>query len=235
MYRMLNRIQEIRLRKGLTAEALAQLLNAHRNQVYKLEKGETRLNVTWLERLAKALNVDPKDLLAGPEAAPPSYEPGRRVKTQQVQGAAPFEPVAVKQPTQNGLPVYGVASCHNQYSRQAFELQGEVIDRVKYPPALEKVHGAYALYAMGESMEPRYFEGELVYVHPTRPPTPMSFVVVQLRPEHDGGPVIAMIKRLVKRTHDKVTLEQFNPPERFEIQAESILAIHRILNGEDLF
>ena len=77
---------------------------------------------------------------------------------------------------------------------------------------------AYAVYVVGASMEPRYFAGELVMIHPGKPVTLGAFVLVQKRPKHDGDPPLAVIKRLVKRTASKVTLEQFNPAQELRHQ-----------------
>ena len=47
------------------------------------------------------------------------------------------------------------------------------------PPQLEDVKGAKAIFVRGRSMEPRYFAGEVVYVHPKRP-NPGEFVFITL-------------------------------------------------------
>lgn len=225
-----ERLRELREARGLSRRALAERVNCGESQIVKLERGERRLTLDWVERLAAALEVRPTDLIVEATDAAP-FDP------RTIPGIAPFEPKPMPSPAslQTGLPVFGVGACHNSYGHQAFEMQGDVIDRVKYPPALVNVPGAYAIYARGDSMEPRYYEGELVYVHPGRPPQPGSFVVVQIRPDHDGGNVLAMIKRLVRRSPSKITLAQFNPAQEFDIPADSVHAVHRILNGDELF
>ena len=50
--------------------------------------------------------------------------------------------------------------------------RGEVLA----PPQLEGVEGAKAVYVRGRAMEPRYYAGEIVYLHPSRPPNPGDFV-----------------------------------------------------------
>ena len=40
------------------------------------------------------------------------------------------------------------------------------------PPQLEGVAEARAVYVRGRSMEPRYYPGEIVYLHPLRSPIP---------------------------------------------------------------
>lgn len=113
--------------------------------------------------------------------------------------------------------------------------EGDVIDRIERPPVLENVGNAYALYLSGSSMEPRYFAGETIYVHPGKPITPGCFVVVQLWPENDGDPIKGLVKRFVRRTNDKLVLHQLNPPDSppIEIPMKRVKAIHRILLGGD--
>lgn len=230
-----HRIKAARARAGVTQQWLATRVGVSRAAVAQWER-ETDPTVPEHDRIlkvAEALGVSAAFLITGEGEDGPLLDasPARRAD------AAPFDPVPMPAPAElrPGLPVYGVAACHNSHGHEAFEMQGEVIDRVKYPPALTNVPGAYAIYATGDSMEPRYFAGELVYVHPGKPPTPGSFVVVQLHPDHEGGPIRAMIKRLVRRSPSKVTLAQYNPQEEFDLQWDEIRAIHRILNGEELF
>lgn len=156
----------------------------------------------------------------------------------QADDAVPFSPVPVPQPHEmirGGLRVFGTAACHSTDFNGGFELNGEVVDRVAMPPALAQVPDAYGLYASGTSMEPRYHPGELVYVHPRRPARVGDYVVVQLRPDSDGGPPIAMIKRLISDSSNRLVLEQFNPAKRIEIPREQVLSVHRILTGDELF
>lgn len=57
-----NRIREIRLRRGLSQQALGEAANIDYRTVGKLERGETRLKVEDMERLAPALGIEPSDL-----------------------------------------------------------------------------------------------------------------------------------------------------------------------------
>lgn len=106
---------------------------------------------------------------------------------------------------------------------------GERLAQVKAPPSLIDVTGAYALYAGDGSMEPRYFEGDLVYVNPVQPPRLNDFVVVRLAA---GG---LQIRRLIGRTDEKVTLERYNPASSEEVERGQILDLHRILNSDELW
>lgn len=114
-----------------------------------------------------------------------------------------------------------------------FPWNGEIVDYVSRPPHLAGATQAYAVYVVGSSMEPRYYAGELVHIHPGKPVTTGSFVLVQVRPESEGEAPRAFMKRLIRRTANKVTFEQFNPPKEIDIKASDILSMHRIVGSAE--
>jgi phage repressor protein C with HTH and peptisase S24 domain len=56
-------------------------------------------------------------------------------------------------------------------------------------------------------------------------------VLVQIRPEHEGEAPKAVVKRLVKRTGNKIVLEQYNPAKKFDVRTEDIVSIHRVVGS----
>jgi len=62
---MENRIRELRKARGLTLKRLAELVGTSNQQISHLEKGRRRLTLDWMERIAKALECHPSDLLIG--------------------------------------------------------------------------------------------------------------------------------------------------------------------------
>lgn len=58
-----NKIRELRTAAGLTAEALALRVGTSQVQISRLERGERKLTLEWMMRLAKALECAPEDLL----------------------------------------------------------------------------------------------------------------------------------------------------------------------------
>lgn len=58
-----QKIRDIRKRKGLTMQALADAVGTSQQQIDRLEKGHRKLTLDWLERLAQALGCSVLELL----------------------------------------------------------------------------------------------------------------------------------------------------------------------------
>ena len=83
-------------------------------------------------------------------------------------------------------------------------------------PNLAIAAGLYAVYMVGESMEPRYHNGEILYVHPFRPPEKGKYVVVQLFGQDAAAPMESMeflVKQYGGKTDKELILFQYNPRE----------------------
>ena len=69
------------------------------------------------------------------------------------------------------------------------------------------------------------------YIHPGKPVTIGAFVLVQIRPHHDGDTPKAVVKRLVKRTGTKHGAGTVQPAKKFEIKTDDIVSIHRVVGS----
>lgn len=58
-----NRIAEQRRAKGLSQQQLAEAVGVHWTTISKLERGITRLDFVWAEKISEALGVDEYDIL----------------------------------------------------------------------------------------------------------------------------------------------------------------------------
>src|SRR3546814_4443983 len=92
-----------------------------------------------------------------------------------------------------------------------------VVGYARRPPSIDSNRKSYALYITGESMEPRYRAGDLVYVDPRRAPSIGDDVIVQLVGEVNPGADPAeikhvLVKQLMRNTAAYYELQQFNPP-----------------------
>jgi transcriptional regulator with XRE-family HTH domain len=230
-----KRISERMAALGLSQEQLAEKVGVTQQAICSIVNGETKNpRGKTLVGISSALETPTDWLLNGTSnlgftpSSPPDGVHGLLGPPQ------PFEPTPVAQPSEmkQTIPVYGSAQGGN--GDGWFELNGHAIDHVRRPSGLENVRGAYALRVQGISMEPRYFEGELVYVNPARSVAPGCFVVIQMKPQHDGDPIKAFIKQLVRRTSEKLVVHQYQPEMDYEIPMSDVLHVHRILNGEEL-
>ena len=82
-------------------------------------------------------------------------------------------------------------------------------------------------------MAPRFEEGDLVFVHPGRPPVNGCDVLVELHgADHEPGR--CLIKRLVRRTPSKLVLQQYQPPDELEFDLHDVRVVYRILTAAEL-
>jgi len=107
-----------------------------------------------------------------------------------------------------------------------FVLNGNRIDDILAPPILSGVREAYAVYVAGESMEPRYYAGEAVFVHPKMPVRRGDFVIAQIKID---GEVHGYVKRFIKMNNDVLCLEQFQPEKTLEFPRQQVLSVHKIV------
>jgi len=127
------------------------------------------------------------------------------------------------------IPVYGHAVGGKDGE---FVLTGNQVSEVPAPPSLSHVRDAYAVYVVGDSMEPRYFAGETVFVNPRLPISRGAFVVAQISKGEEPHPR-AYVKRFVLQDAKRLRLEQYNPKKILEFPASTVVAIHRIVMSSE--
>ena len=141
------------------------------------------------------------------------------------------------------VPVYGtaigtyVAEDVLDVIEQTILHQGEPIDYFSRPPGALTRKGIYGVYVAGSSQSPRFEEGEIAFLDPSRPPMVGDDVVVYLVGDNgdDGERLVAvLIKRLLRRTASHIELRQFNPPLDFKVSAQRVSAIHRVLTNAEM-
>lgn len=108
-----------------------------------------------------------------------------------------------------------------------FVLNGNEITEILAPASLRGVPDAYAVFVAGDSMEPRYFAGEAVFVNPRLPVRKGDFVVAQIM-GREGEPPLAYIKRFVSM-NDKLRLSQYNPEKFLTFDRAKVVSVHRII------
>jgi phage repressor protein C with HTH and peptisase S24 domain len=122
------------------------------------------------------------------------------------------------------FPIYG--------SSQA-GAEGQVVDydhAIEYrhrPPELIGVSGAWGMYVVGDSMEPRYFHGDRVHINPHKPVRAGRFVVIV---KHDNT---ALVKQFVARSDNRYKLRQLNPKRDIEIPAADVQGCYLVVGSTD--
>lgn len=111
-----------------------------------------------------------------------------------------------------------------------FILNGNELDQIFAPRSLSGIPDAYAVQISGESMWPRYEDGETVFVNPKRRPVKGDYVIAQIHID-EGSPPHAYVKRLVRRTDKELVLEQFNPEKTLVFEGSQVASVHYILRS----
>lgn len=233
-----NVIRQARKAKGMTQAALASHLDVERAAVGQWETGVTEPASANLRNLCSFFGIDVnaanvgKLIYLSPESDVLSVSP-RVPSDQGGEGGAGQSDVLRSAVEVQGLatmpvdvPVYGVAVGGADGS---FLFNGEVIDHVRRPAGIARTRGVFALYVVGSSMEPRFEEGELVYVSSGRPPSIGDYVIVERKGQNEGENGPSLIKRLVRRTGTNLVLEQFNPGGLVEVPTEDVKSVYRVL------
>lgn len=242
----------------MTQAQLAELAATSQPQIRRLEAGERRLSKEWAQRLAPHLGVAASQLMFGEDAIAPSpvgamtAPPiGRgaehRIETAEIQVASgiPFQSnggeihasmdvtpanarlgAALPDPSVK-IPVYGQAVGGIDGE---FVMNGDRLEDVFAPPILSSVAEAYAVYVAGESMEPRYFDGEIVFVNPIKRVRRGDFVVAQIQAE-EHGPRLAYVKRFVRWNAQVLVLSQYNPEKELHFAASQVVSVHLVVMG----
>ena len=167
-----------------------------------------------------AIELPARAARPAPLPRPAAIEPPFPPRNAEVGGPARFATT---------VPAYGQAVGGKDGE---FILNGNRIVDILAPPTLQGVPDAYAVYVVGDSMEPRYFAGEAVFVNPRLPVRRGHFVVAQVAVQ-EGEPPHAYIKRFVAREGRLLRLEQFNPRKTLEFPLDRVISVHRIIMGGD--
>lgn len=257
-----KRLQQAREHKGFgSAKAAADFFGWNYDSYIQHERGERGLSRA-AQRYALAFNVSAGWLLTGEGEGPrgkprikishimPIEEFERQTEVLLRGEEPPNQPAATYTPEPNAIiegqaalpwvpPVrdveelgVGIASIDDDES--AFELNGQVVDRVIRPPGLVNRPGVFALRVANLSMWPKFRDGERVYVDKKNPAIE-DFIVVELKPVSEDRPGKAYVKMLVARDAQKIVVEQFNPRGRLEFGRNEIKQIFRVIPTEELW
>lgn len=156
-----------------------------------------------------ALTDDP--VLFGPAGALGSYRSGR---------ADP----STRFTDQRSLPVRGRAQGGEE---GVVVIEDQPIDWTFCPPDLQGVNDAFAIFVSGDSMLPKYKNGDLVYIHPSRPVKRDRFALIETT-DHKG-----FIKQFVGWQGDTLLLRQFNPDQELTLPRAAVRRVMLAIGSLD--
>lgn len=225
-----ERILSARLNAKMTQEELAKAVGKTRGAVAQWETGTFHPRPNTMEAIAKALNVSLDWLLTGIKADDNQLSPQDTNYPNGIK--SPTVRVPSRQSMPLDVPVMGTAAYNTESG--AFKLDSSVIDYVRRPPGLVTTKDVYALYVEGDSMEPKFISGDLIFIHPRKPVRIGDPVVVQIV-KGEGEPFETMIAVLVKRTAQQIFLQKYNPNQIVSFDNKVIVSVHKILAMNELF
>ncbi len=196
-----NRIKILAAQADISIPALAEKVDVQPHTIRRYTRQEAQPRIELAEKIAAVFGVTINDVLGSDLIAPPVAVPSDREK----------------------MPAYGAVQ-----AGLGFDITDVTspIEMVNIPDYLENAPSPYAVYVTGDSMEPRFIAGELLYVHPGKPIRKNDYVVVQLHAQNANH---AIIKKLVKRTAESLIVEQLSDGQTREIPAKDVISVHRVV------
>lgn len=139
---------------------------------------------------------------------------------------------APHQPTMGvDLPILGAALGGDDVG--VFMDNGGQFGFTDRPHELIGVSGAYAIKIVGDSMMPRYKDGQILQIDPYGRPTKGRNVVVQLVSAVDGGDRTYLVKEFTRRNDKELVLQQLNPPKEIRIPSRRVIAAHLVVGTKE--
>ena len=196
-----NRIRQLRLQNDVTAAQLSRMIGVTGARLRRWDRGEVNPPFDICQMIAERFKVS-RDYVMG-------------------------EDVSAEEPSQFVLPAKN--NLIPLYARRRWESSINVgegpVDHIEKPLDLLGIDDCYAIMIFDASMEPRFFAGEVVIVHPFRPVRSEDYCVVQYREEDK---ILAIAKRFLSRDENGIRLSQHNPEKIIVIDDEKLLSIHYI-------
>ncbi len=228
-----SRIRALRLQRGWSLQQLADRVGASKPQIDKLERGTRTATDHWIQRLAAAFEVPVDEIARGAKAQeragydePPAPLPVSKA-ARSVDTVAPTVSMIVSK-SPDSVPVlgYGLYDARSGLVAGALHTGGDSAEQAWRPTPLRGVATAYAVRMPDDSMMPKYRAGQLLFVHPQRPPGIGDPVVLRLQGARfvvgllqtgDGGPAVRTL----------------NPAATLRFARHEVVAIERVVVAEE--
>jgi transcriptional regulator with XRE-family HTH domain len=208
-------------RAGATQADLARHLRLAPSAVSRMLKGERQMKQLETVQIAGFLGVSPDEVLrhavddtvTSGAGDPPRVGRGRPPSASSLAGSRSADVIPIRSAGRGGTD-------------QAMFLEDGPIGYTPRPANLGGVRAAYAIYMVGDSMEPRYEPGWLLHVNPFKPPTRGRDVVVYKQGQ------IVLIKQFVGWEGDTLVLRQLNPPDTLRIPRIEVRECHLVVGAD---
>jgi phage repressor protein C with HTH and peptisase S24 domain len=226
-----NWFQQAFDRAGVTQADLARHLRLAPSAVSRMLKGERQMKLLEAVQVANFLGVSQEDVLrhAGAAADPPPRPeaahtgPPRRGRPPRSILTGPPRPIQPAGPPPGRGDMIPIRSAARGGGEQEMFLGDGPIGYTPRPTNLAGVRDAYAIYMLGDSMEPRYEQGWLLHVNPFKPPIRGRDVV--LYKTNDA----VLIKQFIRWESEALILRQLNPPLELRIPREEVRDCHLVV------
>jgi transcriptional regulator with XRE-family HTH domain len=213
---------------GASQADLARHLRLAPSAVSRMLKGERQMKPLEIALTAGFLGVSQDEILR--HVVPSAGSVGTADTPRRGRGRPPSagSPTSAGRPSNlsHGLDQIPIRSGARGGTDQEMFLEDGPIGYTPRPASLGGVRSAYAIYMVGDSMEPRYEPGWLLHVNPFKPPTRGRDVVVY----KEGQAVL--IKQFVGWEGDTLVLRQLNPPTTLRIPRDQIRECHLIVGAD---
>jgi phage repressor protein C with HTH and peptisase S24 domain len=202
-------------RAGASQADLARHLRLAPSAVSRMLKGERQMKQLETVQIAAFLEVTPEEVLRHAVESPIP------LPTADIPRPSRGRPPSASSHAADRIPI-------RSGGRGGTDQEMFLEDAVGYTPRpanLAGVREAYAIYMVGDSMEPRYEQGWLLHINPFKPPKRGRDVVVYKQ----GNAVL--IKQFVGWEGDNLVLRQFNPPDTLRIPRNEVRECHLIVGA----
>lgn len=160
-------LKEKRNQKGYSLRELGNLADVNHSHISDVEKGSKEPTLKWMMKVVNALSIDLNELMRETGFLPPDAEPVDKKKIKSV-------------------PVLSWTQCGN-WKAMGEESFDEYIDT--------DANGEFALKVRGDSMEPVFFEGDIIIINPYLKQEHGDYIVVA---NHEGEATLKQLKKVGK-------------------------------------
>lgn len=222
-----NRLKELREKANLSPQKLAERIGTTRQQIFKLEKGERRLTLEWLQRLAAGLGVEPSNLLPEPTEDEIARRSEDKIippdKPQSLAKSPDSKRIDTPRLVEDSSDLIPIRSAARGGSGQVMFLSDGPLDWTRRPSVLRNVVDAYAIYMAGDSMRPMFRPSYILWVNPHLPVAWEEPIAITMT---NDEVIVKIFERLDKNT---LFVKQLNPPLEIEVPRSEIREIHVIV------